>query len=108
MEFLFGILIGLAAGAFLLYRRTIEMNRAIDARDHLLAVADRKVEFLAREVVMRDETIAKIKALAMRAHIERFLNLGGSVSLPDPAERTRQRVTLNQALKGPSNGGPHF
>jgi hypothetical protein len=105
MSFLLGILIGLAAGLAFRYRRAIEMKRALDARDHLLAVADRKVEFLAHEVV---RVAAIIKALAAQTHTERVINLGGSVSLPDPARRSRQRVTLNQALNGPSNGGPHF
>jgi hypothetical protein len=112
MFFVLGILIGIAAGVGFHYRRAIEMKRAIDARNYLLAVADRKVDILAREVVRRDVTIANIRAMAIRVHGERVLNLGGSVSLPGPARLTRQistdRVEMENHSAGPPFDGPRF
>jgi hypothetical protein len=95
MIFLFGIVIGLAAGLAFRYHRAIETKRALDASNYLRAVSDRTALILAGEVARRDQTLANIKALAMRVHTERILVLGGSVSLPDPARRTRQLKALN-------------
>jgi len=116
VAFILVFLTGLGSGIAFRRHRAFDAKRAINARDYLLAVAEQKVKILAHEVVLRDQTISNIKTIARRAHIDRFLALGGTGSLPAPANQSGQRVTermgaqiVKKAFSGSSqNGGSAF
>jgi hypothetical protein len=84
MEFIGGIIIGLALGVGFHFHHTKAMGLAVNAGREQL-----RIERARRTAV--EKTLALIRSMLQRSMPHRNLNLGGSVSLPDPARRTRQQ-----------------
>lgn len=79
----------------LCWKRIREQRRAFKAACDLLDVAYKKI-------ARHQETLSKIRGLALR--MKKDSDLGGTVTLPAPAEPTRQHFSLQiqRDFAGPS------